>query len=272
MTTVQPADLESCAREPIHIPGSIQPHGALLVLDPDNLNVLQASENAGAMLGCSVRTGMPVPAVQVDAAGAAIVFGDDCRQVGRAPNDEQVRAIIAWLEERGETEAFSSDNLAAQMRAAEAFSNVASGLLAIRISELHPSWLLWFRPEIVSTVEGERHVTLAGPPVKLGPKTALALSLIFHELVANAVKYGSLSREKGRVTAEWLTEPTNDDAENVKLVWTESGGPRVTPPQRQGFGTTLIERRARYELDGEAVLRYPETGFVCELRFSALSI
>lgn len=56
------ADLESCAREPIHIPGSIQPHGALLVLDPDNLNVLQATENAEAMLGCMVRTGMPVPA------------------------------------------------------------------------------------------------------------------------------------------------------------------------------------------------------------------
>lgn len=119
--------------------------------------------------------------------------------------------------------------------------------------------------------EGERHVTLAGPPVKLGPKTALALSLIFHELVANAVKYGSLSREEGRVTAEWLTAPNGGDADNVKLTWTESGGPRVTPPQAPGFGTTLIERSARYELDGEAVMRYPETGFVCELRFSALS-
>ena len=119
--------------------------------------------------------------------------------------------------------------------------------------------------------ERERHVMLAGPPVKLGPKTALALSLIFHELVANAVKYGSLSREEGRVTAEWLTAPNNGDADNVKLIWTESGGPRVTPPQAPGFGTTLIERSARYELDGEAVMRYPETGFVCELRFSALS-
>lgn len=120
-------------------------------------------------------------------------------------------------------------------------------------------------------LDAERHVTLTGPPVKLGPKTALALSLIFHELVANAVKYGSLSREKGQVTAEWLTAPSNGDAENVKLIWTESGGPRVMPPQRVGFGTALIEGSARYELDGEAVLRYPETGFVCELRFSALS-
>lgn len=120
-------------------------------------------------------------------------------------------------------------------------------------------------------LDRERHVTLAGPPVKLGPKSALALSLIFHELAANAVKYGSLSREQGRVTAEWLTAPNGGNADNVKLIWTESGGPRVTPPQAPGFGTTLIERSARYELDGEAVMRYLETGFVCELRFSALS-
>ncbi len=39
-----------CATEPIHIPGSIQPHGALLVLDADSLQLLQASRNAGAML------------------------------------------------------------------------------------------------------------------------------------------------------------------------------------------------------------------------------
>ena len=45
-----PPDLDACAREPIHIPGSIQPHGVLLVVDPADGRVLQASANASAVL------------------------------------------------------------------------------------------------------------------------------------------------------------------------------------------------------------------------------
>lgn len=45
------ADLANCERERIHLPGSIQPHGALLVVrEPDHV-VVQASANAGAILG-----------------------------------------------------------------------------------------------------------------------------------------------------------------------------------------------------------------------------
>ncbi|HEY0786332.1 MAG TPA: ATP-binding protein [Acidobacteriaceae bacterium] len=44
-------DLSSCDREPIHIPGSIQPHGFLLSLDPETLRVREASENAAGYLG-----------------------------------------------------------------------------------------------------------------------------------------------------------------------------------------------------------------------------
>lgn len=53
-------DLTACDREPIHIPGSIQPHGVLLVADPDSLEVLQAAgavellEAQGAWLGRSL--------------------------------------------------------------------------------------------------------------------------------------------------------------------------------------------------------------------------
>ena len=46
-------NLENCAREPIHIPGAIQPHGVLLVLSEPDLAVLQISENAEAILGTS---------------------------------------------------------------------------------------------------------------------------------------------------------------------------------------------------------------------------
>ena len=50
-----PADIAGCDNEPIHIPGSIQPHGILLALDEPGLHVLQASVNVNAMLGLDAR-------------------------------------------------------------------------------------------------------------------------------------------------------------------------------------------------------------------------
>jgi chemotaxis family two-component system sensor kinase Cph1 len=59
MTTVRPVVTENdedtrlaeCAREPIHLPGAIQPHGALLVIDPDSLEILQATVNTTEVFG-----------------------------------------------------------------------------------------------------------------------------------------------------------------------------------------------------------------------------
>jgi len=45
------ADLTNCDRELIQLPGSVQPHGVLLILHPEHLRVLQASSNAEAILG-----------------------------------------------------------------------------------------------------------------------------------------------------------------------------------------------------------------------------
>jgi len=45
------ADLTTCDREPIHIPGSIQPHGVLLVLDRRDLHVEQVAGDSSALLG-----------------------------------------------------------------------------------------------------------------------------------------------------------------------------------------------------------------------------
>ena len=49
-----PVDLEACAREPIHIPGSIQPHGVLLAIDAHSGHVTQASANAHEVIGLSL--------------------------------------------------------------------------------------------------------------------------------------------------------------------------------------------------------------------------
>lgn len=75
MNPVSPApviDLSNCDKEPIHTPGSIQPHGFLLTLS-DNLEVLQASANLGDWAGLGVRDAVGRP--------LADVIGDRAAQV-----------------------------------------------------------------------------------------------------------------------------------------------------------------------------------------------
>ena len=59
------ADLTNCDREPIHIPGSIQPHGAMLVYDSQTMVVTHASQNAGLVLGVNSKeiVGQPLETI-----------------------------------------------------------------------------------------------------------------------------------------------------------------------------------------------------------------
>lgn len=114
--------------------------------------------------------------------------------------------------------------------------------------------------------QGNRFEIDAGPVIHLDPKAALALSMVFNELMTNAIKYGALSHGNGRVTINWSR--TEVDAEPwLALHWREHDGPTVKPPEEDGFGTTLIQRSIRYELRGETTLDYAVTGLICDIRF-----
>jgi chemotaxis family two-component system sensor kinase Cph1 len=49
--TISSVDVTNCDREPIHIPGAILPHGAMLVLDAATLEVQQAAGDTSRLLG-----------------------------------------------------------------------------------------------------------------------------------------------------------------------------------------------------------------------------
>lgn len=84
----------------------------------------------------------------------------------------------------------------------------------------------------------ESRVTVAGPDVTFGPKATLSLSLLLHELATNAIKYGALSAENGRVSLAWRID---EEAEpSFSLTWEERGGPPAQAPTRKGFGSRLI--------------------------------
>ncbi|WP_240609471.1 HWE histidine kinase domain-containing protein [Phenylobacterium deserti] len=96
----------------------------------------------------------------------------------------------------------------------------------------------------------------SGPELFLTPRAANALSLALHELATNAVKFGALSIETGHVDVRWKRLGEG----GFELIWTESGGPRVAPPVRRGFGSTLLEQVTGRELNGEAGVEYGPGG------------
>lgn len=95
-----------------------------------------------------------------------------------------------------------------------------------------------------------------GPDLVLTPRAANAVSLALHELATNAVKYGALSVETGRVEVTW--ESTAEGG--FTLQWAENGGPTVSPPERRGFGSTLLDQVTGRELGGEGRVDYRADG------------
>lgn len=87
------------------------------------------------------------------AEGAAVIHGDVYALIGRTPSEANIRKIVEWLSDAEvREEVFHSDRLSVVMPGSAAFVKEASGLLAVRISKLHNSYVLWFRPEVVQTV------------------------------------------------------------------------------------------------------------------------
>ncbi|KQT52404.1 MULTISPECIES: PAS domain-containing sensor histidine kinase [unclassified Aureimonas] len=112
--------------------------------------------------------------------------------------------------------------------------------------------------------EAGNRFELDGPDVMLKPKAALAMSMALHELCTNAVKYGSLSVDGGRVGIAWRTQPVQG-GERLRLVWTERGGPPVAKPSRKGFGSRLIERGLAAELGGDVEIAFDPRGVICTI-------
>lgn len=118
--------------------------------------------------------------------------------------------------------------------------------------------------EILTPFACRRLVVEQGPELKLPHGGGIALALALNELATNATKFGALSTDAGQVTVGWRA-----DGVGVQLVWEESGGPAVVPPQHSGFGSRLIRDAARRLPEGEVELDFRQTGLCARFRFVA---
>jgi PAS domain S-box-containing protein len=104
-------------------------------------------------------------------------------------------------------------------------------------------------------------LTLEGPPLRLTPAAAQALGMALHELATNAVKYGALANESGRIRIHWSVAGESAEPE-FRMTWSEQDGPPVSNPTRTGFGRTVMERMIAATLGGTAALQFAAGGIV----------
>jgi len=109
--------------------------------------------------------------------------------------------------------------------------------------------------------EGAGRFSIAGPDIKITSGAVIALAMTLNELCTNTTKFGALSVPSGSVDIAWNID---DGLQRLHLIWSERGGPSVSAPSRQSFGTRLIGTLGR-QLKGQVQLAYDPTGFVYTL-------
>ena len=103
-----------------------------------------------------------------------------------------------------------------------------------------------------------------GPDVDLEPDPTFSLSAALHELSANAIKHGSLSRPKGRLELNWSVACT-ERGTILTLDWKERNGPPARRPRRSGFGSRLIGLVIERQMNGAVHRSYTREGLSVRL-------
>ena len=99
-----------------------------------------------------------------------------------------------------------------------------------------------------------------GPDVYLTSDAAQTIGLALHELATNCVKYGAWSHPSGLVRVSWTLDREGAQPLQLRVNWTEQGGPPVSPPTRKGFGHMVIERMTAQKLGGAVEMTFAPQG------------
>jgi two-component sensor histidine kinase len=155
-------------------------------------------------------------------------------------------------------------NAGSQDEALAAFSGRLRALAKAQDLMLASNWTDVSLGELLKTAIGGsaqslERFTIEGPQLKVLASRSVPIALAAHELCTNSVKYGSLSVPQGSVAITWTVD---EGRRHVTLEWREVGGPPVTAPTRQGFGSKLLVTNLSRELGGEVSVYYRPDGLV----------
>jgi two-component sensor histidine kinase/DNA-binding NarL/FixJ family response regulator len=135
----------------------------------------------------------------------------------------------------------------------------------------------WANADLASTIrgatepydsEGGGRFSISGPAIKITSGAVIALAMTLNELCTNTTKFGALSVPGGSIDIAWNVD---EEKQRLKMTWSEKGGPPVSAPSRQSFGTRLIGSLGQ-QLKGQVQLDYAPTGFVYALSVPMTSL
>jgi two-component sensor histidine kinase len=153
----------------------------------------------------------------------------------------------------------------------------ASYILGGRVKALSQAYAIledaaWKGASLAQIIAGQsildtKRVTVDGCEITVTPRAAQQFAMIIHELATSALKYGALSSPDGRVSISGKTERHNG---SFVFLWKESGGPRVSPPTKRGFGSVILLEAA--EQFGDVTVNYPPEGLIYQLQLDLKAI
>ena len=96
----------------------------------------------------------------LEATGAALFHDGEWLSTGEVPSTPELRQLLLWVDGRYAEAPFATASVGRDDAALESLTPVASGVLAVKLSNQRPDYLMWFRKEQLRTV------TWAGDPAK----------------------------------------------------------------------------------------------------------
>jgi PAS domain S-box-containing protein len=199
---------------------------------------------------------------------------------GRKRSEEKIRLLMREMNHRANN--LLSVVIALVQQTGAAYGDVrVSDRIAERIKGLTASNSLlisgeWrgaeigelIRTQIGPFADTAARVRTKGPSLRLNATAVQSIGMALHELSTNAIKYGALASPHGSIEIEWGVDGGSGQ-EAFFLTWREQGGPPVDPPQRSGFGRTVIEQMASHAVNGRSELTFDRCGLVWALRCAA---
>lgn len=197
----------------------------------------------------------------------------------RKTEDDEREALVAELNHRVKNVLASVQSLAAQSArrtvSLDAFLKTFGGRLeAMAAAHTLLTTTRWRGADIGHIAAAELgglalgQARWGGPEIVLNPRATNALTLALHELGSNAIKFGALSTDAGRVDVRWRSESDG----GFTVTWTELNGPCVTPPAHRGFGHTLLQQVTGRELGGPVHIEFLPGGLCATFRANASAL
>jgi PAS domain S-box-containing protein len=168
-------------------------------------------------------------------------------------------AVIASIARRTAQNSASVRDFSARFEnRLQAFSRIQHQIARNNAASVQLADLVNMELEALGLLETGR-VKIEGPSCRLNPKQAETLALALHELGTNAIKYGAMATENGKLSVSWICSPEGERW----LEWLETGVAGLEAVDgRRGYGRELIEVALPYALGAQTRLDFHESGTV----------